>query len=236
MPTVLTRGAGSARGFGLFESGITTRKERFTSNGSWVCPAGVTSLIYVQGKGQNGTSDYTVYRVYYYQGFSVSSPATRSNPPYGDWSTLYGQATADYASVPNGGISGPTAVTGTQIRVAPDNTWDLIQAAPVDFDGLYTWNVNLGSNGSPPTSGPIVYGAPSAYFVLSLYYEAPGYPGDNTTGFGYTFNGGTLTGTYPGQVGNPATVTTYTSVSVTPGTTYNFVVPSGGYVEFAYYT
>lgn len=239
MPTVLTRGAGSARGFGLFESGITTRKETFTSNGSWTCPVGVTSLIYLRGKGQDGTSDtpQTISRTYTAFGVGTGSGA---NPAPADWSTLYGDATANYAQVTVGAISGPTSIYTSNVSVYPGGSWSYTASGGFDADGFYISYLSpLSASGGAATSGTIAYaggtfeyGRWSFAFTRVLYGSA----GANTTAFGYTFAGGSLSGSYPNQVGNAAATTTYTSVAVTPGTTYNFVVPSGGSVEFAYYT
>jgi len=239
LPTVLTRGAGSARGFGLFESGITTRKETFTSNGSWVCPAGVTSLIYVRGKGQDGTSDYPSTFPRTYTAFGAGS-GTGANPAPADWSTLYGDATANYSQITVGAISGPTSLYVSNVTVYPNGSWSYTSSANLNLDGYYISYLSpLNSTGSAATSGTIAYaGGGFSYgnWAFSFTRINYGSAGADTTGFGYTFAGGSLTGSYPNQVGDAATVTTYTSVSVTPGTTYNFVVPSGGYVEFAYYT
>ena len=239
MPTVLTRGAGSARGFGLFESGITTRKETFTSNGSWTCPVGVTSLIYVRGKGQDGTSDtpQTITETYTANGSGSGSGA---NPPFPDWSTLYADASGGYSQITVGAISGPTAIiAGSNVTVFFNNTWNYSASSPLNLDGFYiSYLSSLNASGAAATSGQIVYAGPfqlgqwSFSFTRILYGSA----GADTTAFGYTFSGGSLSGSYPNQVGNAAATTTYTSVAVTPGTTYNFVVPSGGSVEFAYYT
>lgn len=238
MPTLITRGAASGRGFGLLGSNERTRKQVFTSSGSWTCPAGVTSLIYLKGKGQDATSDYpqTIPRTY--TAFGVGT-GTGANPPFADWSTLYGDATSNYAQVTVGAISGPTAIYTSNISVYPGNTWSYTSSGTVDLDGYYISYLSpLSPSGSAATSGSITfsggtfeYGRWSFSFTRILYGSA----GADTTGFGYTFSGGSLTGSYPDQVGNAAVVTTYNSVSVTPGNTYNFVVPSGGYVEFAYY-
>lgn len=239
MPTILTRGAGSARGFGLFESGVTTRKERFTSSGSWVCPAGITNLIYARGKGQDATSDTPSTYPRSYTAFGVGV-GTGANPAPADWSTLYGDATANYSQISVGTISGPTALYSSNVSVYPGGSWNYGASGNLDLDGYYISYLSpLSASGSAATSGTINYSGGTfeygrwSFAVTRINY---GSAGENTTGFGYTFSGGSLVGTYPDQVGNPATVTTYTNVSVTPGTTYNFVVPSGGYVEFAYYT
>lgn len=237
MPTLITRGAASGRGFGLFESGVTTRKETFTSSGSWVCPAGVTSLIYVRGKGQDATGDYPVGAQYRYQLYKSGS-GTGSNPAYADWSQLYNPMISDYNTLVTGAIQGGGASTRTAaLTVFSNSSWNFSISAPISWSGYYINSKSVNNSGSAQTSGTIVYASVSpAYWEIDFQYVAFGSVGANTTAFGYTFAGGTLSGSYPNQTGNAAAATTYTSVSVTPGTTYNFVVPSGGYVEFAYYT
>lgn len=239
MPTLITRGAASGRGFGLFESGITTRKETFTSSGSWVCPAGVTSLIYVRGKGQDGTSDYYAMSTNYYVGVKIAVSTGGDNPPYLDWSTIYGEYLSDINSIPDGGFAGPGGQTRTSnYRVYIDNSWSVSTGSVRDWNGYYINDVTPGSSSPPPpTSGTMTYSTmTNGNWVINVSYVAFGSAGADTTAFGYTFSGGTLSGSYPNQTGNAAAVTTYTSVAVTPGTTYNFVVPAGGSVTFAYYT
>jgi len=145
---------------------------------------------------------------------------------------------ADYNSLGVPGFQGPSAETRTTaLTLFPDNTYNYSQSSPTNWNGYYFNSKSIGTDGTPQTSGTIIYNtSPTSFWLLNFQYVAFGSAGANTTAFGYTFSGGALTGTYPNQNGFPATVTTYTSVSVTPGTTYNFVVPSGGYVEFAYYT
>lgn len=241
MPTVLTRGAGSARGFGLFESGVTTRKEAFTSNGSWTCPAGVTSLIYLRGKGQNATSDYPEIITFSYTVFGIDT-GTGPNSPFAAWGSVVGDAVTNYGTVINsvGLISGPTSIYTTERNIYPNDTWSFSSTGNFNFDGYYISNVsNVLPSGNAQSGGIIVY-AGGTFEYGSWYFSVTrilyGSVGANTTAFGYTFSGGTLTGSYPNQVGNSAVTTTYTGVSVTPGTTYSIVVPSGGSVEFAYYT
>ena len=234
MPTVLTRGAGSARGFGLFESGITTRKETFTSNGSWTCPVGVTSLIYLRGKGQNGVSDYASTFLGNYGSLPDSGPF--ANAPYADWGDIYAENQGDYNSIPSSGFAGSAQLRVIYWQVASNDTWEAVVSATKDLSGYYITSKNNPSFGSPPTSGNVLYSQGLRYWYPRANFTEYGNVGANTTAFGYTFTGGSLSGTYPNQTGNTAATTTYTSVSVTPGTTYNFVVPSGGSVEFAYYT
>ena len=159
MPTLITRAAASGRGFGLFESGITTRKETFTSSGSWVCPAGVTSLIYVTGKGQDATSDYYAVSTNYYVGVKIGLATGGDNPPYLDWSTIYGEYSSDLASIPDGGMAGPGAQSKTSnYRVYIDNSWSVATGSFHSWDGYYINDVTPGSSSPPPpTSGTMTY-------------------------------------------------------------------------------
>lgn len=50
--------------------------------------------------------------------------------------------------------------------------------------------------------------------------------GDAATGFGKVFGGG---------VGGPAVVTTFNNIAITPGASYNVVVPVGGSITISYY-
>jgi len=234
VPTLITRGAASGRGFWLLESGTTTRKEVFTSNGSWTCPVGVTSLVYVRGKGQNGISDYASTFLGNYGTFPDTGPF--ANAPYADWGSIYAENQADYNSIPSSGFAGSAGLRQMYWYVASDDTWELAVFDSKDLTGYYITSKNNPSQGSPPTSGNVLYSQGLRYWYPRANFIEYGSVGANTTGFGYTFNGGSLSGSYPNQTGNAAATTTYTSVSVTPGATYNFVVPSGGSVEFAYYT
>lgn len=59
----------------------------------------------------------------------------------------------------------------------------------------------------------------------------PGNPGTPpTTGAGATAFGKT----FPGGAGGPATTTTFSNIAITPGATYNIVVPSGGSITITY--
>lgn len=241
MPTLITRGAASGRGFGLLESGATTRKEVFTSSGSWTCPAGVTSLIYLRGKGQDATSDYPQSILQPFTVFGIGT-GTGPNSPFADWGTVNGDCTTNWAVVYSAlnTISGPTSLYTTNTNVYPDDTWGSTTSGALNLDGYYISQVSGITTSGQAQSGGIIqysggtyeYGRFSYGFTRIMYGSA----GADTTGFSYTFAGGALVGSYPDQIGSPATVTTYTGVSVTPGVTYNFVVAPGGYVEFAYYT
>jgi hypothetical protein len=194
-------------------------------------------LIYLRGRGQDGTSDYPVDRSDGYRLFKIGS-GTGANPAYADWNQVYDPMIADYNTLNPGTIQTSGAVTRTTaLSVYPDSSWTYSSGSPTSWSGYYINSKSIGTSGSPQTSGTIVYAAVgTSFWLLNFQYVAFGSAGADTTAFGYTFAGGSLSGSYPNQVGNAAATTTYTSVAVTPGTTYNFVVPSGGSVEFAYYT
>jgi hypothetical protein len=64
------------------------------------------------------------------------------------------------------------------------------------------------------------------YQFTQNYSPSSATTGASTTAFGKTFPGGT---------GGAATNTTFTNIAVTPGGSYNIVVPSGGSLTFTYW-
>jgi len=55
MPTLTSRGAASARGFGLLGAApLNLQTLTFTSSGNWTAPAGVTNLTVLTGAGGTG--------------------------------------------------------------------------------------------------------------------------------------------------------------------------------------
>ena len=61
MPKLFSRGAASAKGFGLTNAtnaGTTLQTVTFTSSTNWIAPATTTLVLSANGKGANGVSDY----------------------------------------------------------------------------------------------------------------------------------------------------------------------------------
>lgn len=212
----------------------------FTSNGTWVAPAGVSTVVSASGKGANGVSDYvgTVYTAAYWASRNtVASPSA----PYAQWGTLYNA----YSTLLNALASksypsyAPTTPLpyGSFTNVAANDTWENITYT---FTGVayYLTGYSTSTIGAPQTSGNITY-ASLTDFTAGWTIDVTGYiaggAGAASTALGQTFPGGTYTGSYPNGVGNAAVTTTFTNIAVTPGDSYPIVVPSGGVVTLQYY-
>lgn len=225
MPTILTRSAGSARGYG-FTGNPIYRIQKLLQNTTWVAPPGVTSILSLTGKGQDGVPAYwdSILNL-------PSGPPTYMNA-------------AEFADVPN-----PDSESSAVVEAFAQAQWDLFPDNPSAGTVNISWeNQRFGSPGTQ-TFGPYDIRATSTKTKVgngwgSVYPPDPGFrptysingssmqyyvgqfDGANTTGFGYTFAGG---------VGAPATPTTYTNVPVTPGTTYTINSAGDGYIIIVYY-
>jgi hypothetical protein len=78
---------------------------------------------------------------------------------------------------------------------------------------------------STPTADGYTYKC-YVFTDASFFDVTPATTGPSTTAFGQTFPGGT---------GGPASNTTVTNVAITPGASYNIVVPAGGSLTITYY-
>lgn len=236
MPTIATRGGASARGFGF--SGIKTNvtSQTFTSSTTWVAPAGVTSLLAVIGKGQDGVSDYQ-------GGIAVANVSVSNDSGTGGTNSLPITAAAAYntanacANTYNvGGYQSAFFSRDRAFIFYSNQTFSWVDTYPYGNTGDFpyylvggTWSLSgspLSGSFSYPTSG-FSYAA-----VGDIIY--PGGAGANTTGFGYTFTGGGISGSYPNQVGSPASPASYTNVAVTPGASYALSISGDGYITIQY--
>lgn len=226
MPTILTRSAGSARGYGLTGNPTIYRVQQTLQSTTWTAPAGVTSILSLTGKGQNGEAAYW-----------NSIFALPIGPP------TYMNA-AEFADVPN-----PDSESSAVVEAFAQAQWDLFPNGPGDGIVNISWENKIFGSPGTQTFGPYDIRAVSSKAKVgngwgSVYPPDPGFrptysinggsmqfyipqtDGANTTGFGYTFAGG---------VGAPATPTTYNNVAVTPGTTYTINSTGDGYIIIVYY-
>lgn len=212
----------------------------FTSNGTWVAPVGVSTVVSASGKGADGVSDTigNVYTAAYWA--TPGGSAALPNAPYAQWSTIYGNYltllnTLASKSYPSYAPTNPLPYYSFTTVVAND-TWDNSTAT---FPGVayYLTGYSTTTIGSPQASGNITYAGLTGLsgWTIDVTGYVPGGAGAASTALGLTFPGGTYTGSYPNGVGNAATTTTFTNVAVTPGTSYPIVVPSGGVVTLQYY-
>lgn len=235
MPTIATRGGASARGFGF--SGIKTNvtSQTFTSSTTWVAPVGVTSLLAVIGKGQDGVSDYQ-------GGISVANVSVSNISGSGGTNALPITASAAYntanicASTYNvGGYQLVVRAVDREFQFYSNNTFSFSDSYPYGNSGTFPYYLVGGtwSLSGSPLSGSLSYPGSFSYAAVGdVIY--PGGAGANTTGFGYTFTGGGVSGSYPNQVGSPASPASYTNVPVTPGASYALSIPGDGYITIQY--
>lgn len=217
--------------------GTTPTTATFTANGTWVAPAGVSSVAVASGKGGPGASDSlgNVLTCYF---AAIQNAGTQSNAPFGQWSALYNSYLATLGafsgrSYPSYGFSGFVGLD--DIFVNATNNWTRFTFNS-DLTGTLLTGYSTSVIGSPLTSGNVTYA--NAGIISGWLIDVQGYirggAGTASTALGLTFPGGAYTGAYPNGVGAPATTTTFTDVAVTPGASYPIVVPSGGEVTLQY--
>ena len=218
-------------------SGGKLTTETFTSNTTWVAPAGVSVLRTMSGYGGAATPD-TFNSNYLVGGFTAfSNPGTSlGNAPFAQWGDLYADLNTALALISgNSGVNN-LPITLRQYRVGVDDTWYTL--APV----LNTWvsgsTYSVTADDSPLTSGNILYSylAPAVRRGWTLRVQGYDIGGDGAaaSAVGKTFPGGTLAGTAPFRTAVAPVTTTFTGVAVTPGVSYSIVVPSGGSLTITY--
>lgn len=234
MPTIATRGAGSARGLGFAGTTLNITEQTFTSSTTWVAPAGVTNLVAVIGRGGSSTSDY--------QGGISVADASVSNSASGSGAnnlpitySSVANTTSICASVFNaGGYRQATYALNRAFTFYANNTFAWSDTYPYGT-GTFPYYLVAGTwswTGSP-LSGSLTYGDSASYYAYGdVIY--PGSSGGTTTAFGYSFPGASQVGSYPNATGQSATPVTYNNVAVTPGNSYSISVPSGGSVVIQY--
>lgn len=204
--------------------------QTFTANTTWVAPPNVADLLVLTGKGQDGTAGFwsTLNSV----GAVIASSANCTFPVYGaslDYSVPYGQAQGIQTTV-SGWTTDPAGqfVSFTRVYIyywcPATSNW---RSESIAFAGTVRRIGTVNLVGGMPTSGTVPT-PPSGDLALcdNLEFFTDPTTGASTTGFGFTFAGG---------VGGPATPVTYNNVSVTPGVSYNLVIPSGGSIVIQYY-
>lgn len=218
MPTIITRGAASAKGFGF--TGLTREitTVTFTSNGTWIAPSSVSAVASLTGKGQDGAAGY-------WTGSSFDVSYVERTAPVGISSTtIEGRAQAEWDKFPTSHDPNGSTVNWDLWYYYANNTFQYPYSALVRLASGQTKTKTgngWGSSYTTPITGP-----DKDYNVGNMEEYIGPTTGANSSALGYTFNGG---------VGVPATPATYTNVAVTPTASYSIVVPSGGYVIIQYY-
>jgi hypothetical protein len=232
MPTIITQGAASAKALGFARSaggGGTLQTVTFTTNGTWVAPAGVSLVTTASGYGAagetvpgswSGSPVNGGFVVYSYEG--TNSPGSSANTP------TYAEATSTAAAT-LASINSSTAdrtISFTTINyfynANTNGTYITYGSSSYRARGSATQSTGPWDN----TSSNLVQGIGNGwYFNIERYYDGYTTVGASATALGRTF---------PGGDGGPAGTTTYTNVAVTPGTSYSISVPAGGSVTLQY--
>lgn len=234
MPTIVTRGAASARGFGFAGKALNLVTVTLTSSTTWVAPVGVTNLVAVIGQGGSSTSDYQ-------GGISVANVSVSNSASGSGANNLPISASSAYntanicASVFNaGGYRNASNAFEREFTFYSNNTFAWTDSNPWG-SGTFPYYLVAGTWGltGSPLSGNLSYPGSFSY-AASGDVIYPGSAGGSTTAFGYTFSGASQVGSYPNATGQSATPVTYTNVAVTPGNSYPVTVASGGSVIIQY--
>lgn len=242
MPTIITRGAASARGYGFSQGaaaappGPVLQTVTFTSSGTWVAPAGVTTVTALSGAGSAGTGSYNAAALVDFS--SVESTVSGSGPnglPI-PWSAVANTTNITVSRFNASNYNPSYQYNNRSFTFYSNNTFafsDNYETFPY-YVVTGTWSLQSFGSAPNPPSGSAAYGASGSYYAYGLYV-APGFGGDASTAFGYSFPGGGVSGTYPNETGDPASPVSYGSFSVTPGASYPINVAGGGYVTIQYY-
>ncbi len=238
MPTITSRGAGSAQGFGFAGKTLSIVSRTFTSNTTFVAPTGVTNLIAVIGRGGSSTSDFQTSIAVAEVNVSNSASGSGTNSLRPPISTQAVYNTADIcASVYNaGGYRDAYRAVNRDFTFYSNQTYSWSDSYPYGSGStLFPYYLVAGTwslQGSP-LSGSLNYGDSASYYASGGIIQ-PGSSGGNTTAFGFTFTGAAQVGAYPTATGQSATSVTYNNVAVTPGNSYTIGVASGGAVTIQY--
>lgn len=228
MPTLISVAAASGKGYGLLGTTRPLTTVNFTSNGTWVAPAGVTLVALLTGIGQDGSTQYGGLSTQYW---TFNSFGGLANPPYAQWADLYNAGLSARNSLASaiGGYGPSSVLTSLRYYIGDDNTWVEADVGYTDLSPYIIDSVTplYVSNGSPQTSGNITYPAGYNSWSFDATFNLPAFIGASSSGIGYTFPGGSY---------GPAAPASYSNVPVTPGTSYPITVAPGGYVIIQYYT
>lgn len=236
MPTIISRGAASARGYGFSQTTAPAppapvlQTVTFTSSGTWVAPAGVSLVTTASGYGEAGDPGGATwlyanagYFAYSFQS-TASAGSVFATPTY---SEVTGYAQASLSDVNSSSADRTVTFFPVSYYYNPNtNGTTVVYNNPVSkrVRGLGTATSGPWGN----TSGNFVQGIGNGwYFSIEQYFEYGPTTGASATALGLTF---------PGGDGGPPGTTTYNNVSVTPGASYFVSIPSGGSVTLEYYT
>lgn len=208
----------------LILGGRPTTTRTFSTSQTFVMPTGVTRLLKLSGRGEDGA---TVWNNSTFTAGTIGS-STTGGTLIGA-SLTYGTTAAGaqaYLDSLNTGGTGQRTISPAN---APRWRWDSTasQWRQDTFGGMIsstvrgsavqtgtTWSLT-GTITTPPTAR-----------TYQGQIEALGTtPGADTTGFGLVFDGGTS---------GAAVIENFTNVAVTPGTSYPLTIATGGFITITY--
>jgi hypothetical protein len=234
MPTIATRAAGSARGFGFAGKTLNITEQTFTSSTTWTAPPGVINLIAVIGRGGSSSSDSQGSINVANVGVSNSASGSGANSLPISAAAAYNTANICANIYNAGGYQQAVYAFERSFTFYSNNTFSWTDSNTWGT-GTFPYYLVAGTWGlvGTPLSGSLSYGSYFSYAAAGdVIY--PGSSGGSTTAFGYTFSGASQSGSYPNATGQSATPVTYTNVAVTPGNSYSISVASGGSVTIQY--
>jgi hypothetical protein len=195
--------------------------ETLTSSQTWVAPLSTSRIETLIGKGQDGTSSSIEPGTALAVVVRYNTSGTGTAPASNTWSNLQGAANGIRDQFNAGGNF--SAYWAAYDKYA-DGTESLVAVGPTAYSAVIAGSATLSYTGDWRSSGAVTSSG-NAYVLYQ--YSVTGAPGSNSTGFGFTFFGG--------STGTAATPITQTNVTVTPGASYPLVIPSGGSIQITYY-
>lgn len=233
----------SRRGFGRTRKQVT-----FSSSTTWTAPSNVTIVDSVSGRGGSGTT-YTLEDLF--PGYYLPYSTTTFADIYSMGTDIFNQWNSNITATAPPGSTYTRRYKDVFVQVNTGNQRILVHDSEyvgsqhyktvpynINYGGITNSSAKLNTISSSTdivsqTTYSFQFGSWSAtgnQYIVSVYKnysETFTITGESSTALGLTF---------PGGVGGPASTTTYTLVSVTPGTTYNINVAGGGFVTLVYYT
>lgn len=198
----------------------------FTSSQSFTVPFGVSSLVSLVGKGQDGTPATPATRISNAQGDLVQGFASGVGSASGAlaWNDFQADITSVFNAVNAGGSGAGYVVNYNGYPNSGTYSTSLVQYV---YSNAVPGTASVFTSAGWKTSGSVVPGD-YGYFVINYTesYTIPATTGQDASGFGQTFAGG---------VGGPAATVTLSNVAVTSGASYNLIVPAGGSITITYY-
>lgn len=208
--------------------GSPTITETFTANATWVAPATTNKIFKIEGSGRAGTAPgynlthtVNIFSLTYRE----EDGAGTGSGGYITWDSLQSYVATAMSNINDSGYTvcnrvtitfynGPTTTkhfaTPSSTPINPGR--QAVSSADVSYIGTAWSTGTISGNGSAN---------------ITYRYLDSGSNGAAATGFGRSFPGGTSASPTP-------PITTFTNVTVTPGTSYPIVVPTGGYVKITY--